>query len=104
MTGLFHLGCNIFFINSSVDGDRLFPYLVNNTAGYIECRLSLRQCFHCLQIESQKWNLLEKTLESPLDCKEIQLVHLKGDQSWAFIGRTDVEMETPIFWLPDVKS
>ena len=40
--------------------------------------------------------VLEKTLESPLDCKEIQLVHLKGDQSWVFIGRTDAEAETPI--------
>ena len=47
--------------------------------------------------------MLEKTLESPLDCKEIQLVH-KGDQSWVFIGRTDVEAETPIFWLPHEKS
>ena len=45
-----------------------------------------------------------KTLESPLDCKEIQPVHLKGDQSWVFIGRTDVEAETPIIWPPDVKS
>ena len=48
--------------------------------------------------------VLEKTLESPLDCKEIQPVHPKGDQSWVFIGRTDVEAETPIFWLPDTKS
>ena len=48
--------------------------------------------------------VLEKTLESPLDCKEIQLVHPKGDQSWVFIGRADVEAETPILWLPDVKS
>ena len=47
---------------------------------------------------------LKKTLESPLDCKEIQPVHLKGDQSWVFIGRTDVEAETPILWLPDAKS
>ena len=46
----------------------------------------------------------EKTLESPLDCKEIQPVHPKGDQSWVFIDRTDVEAETPILWLPDVKS
>ena len=46
--------------------------------------------------------VLEKTLESPLDCKEIQPVHLKGNQSWVFIGRTDVEAETPIFWPPDV--
>jgi len=43
-------------------------------------------------------------LESPLDCKEIQLVHPKGDKSWVFFGRTDVEAETPILWLPDVKS
>ena len=48
--------------------------------------------------------VLEKTLESPLDCKEIQAVHPKGDQSWVFIGRTDVEAETPILWPPDMKS
>ena len=48
--------------------------------------------------------VLEKTLESPLDCKEIQPVHPKGDQCWVFIGRTDVEAETPILWPPDVKS
>ena len=47
--------------------------------------------------------VLEKTLESPLDCKEIQPVHPKGDQSWVFIGRTDVEAETPILWLLDAK-
>ena len=44
--------------------------------------------------------VLEKTLESPLDCKEIQPVHSKGDQSWVFIGRTDAEAETPILWPP----
>ena len=48
--------------------------------------------------------VFEKTLESPLDCKEIQPVHLKGDQSWVFIGRTDVEAETPILWPPHVKT
>ena len=48
--------------------------------------------------------VLEKAFKSPLDCKEIQPVHLKGDQSWVFIGRTDVEAETPILWLPDAKS
>ena len=48
--------------------------------------------------------VLEKTLESPLDCKEIQPVHPKGDRSWVFIGGTDAEAETPILWLPDVKS
>ena len=48
--------------------------------------------------------VLEKTLESSLDCKEIQLVHPKGDQSWVFIGRTNVEAETPILWSHDVKN
>ena len=48
--------------------------------------------------------VLEKTLESPLDCKEIQPVHPKGDQFWTFTGRTDVEAETPILWPPDAKS
>ena len=46
----------------------------------------------------------EKTLESPLDCKKIQPVHPKGDQSWVFIGRTDAEAETPVLWPPHVKS
>ena len=48
--------------------------------------------------------VLEKTLESPLDCKEIQPVHPKGNQYWLFIGRTDVQSETLILWLPDVKN
>ena len=48
--------------------------------------------------------VLEKTLESPLDCKEIQLVHPKWDQSWVFIGKTDVEAKTPILWPSHVKS
>ena len=48
--------------------------------------------------------VLEKTLESPLDCKEIQPVHPKGNQSWKFIGRTDAEAETPIFCTPDAKN
>ena len=48
--------------------------------------------------------VLEETLESPLDCKEIQPVHPKANQSWMFIGRTDVEAEAPILWLPDVKN
>ena len=50
------------------------------------------------------WAVLEKTLESTLDCKEIQPVHPKGDQSWIFTGRTDAEAEAPILWLPDVKN
>ena len=48
--------------------------------------------------------VLEKTLESPLNCKEIQLVKPKRNQSWIFIGRTDAEAEAPILWLPDAKS
>ena len=59
--------------------------------------------------ESQKIDafgtvVLEKTLESPLDCKEIQTAYPKGDQSWMFIGRTDAEDETPVLWPPDAKS
>ena len=48
--------------------------------------------------------VLEKTLESPLDCKEIQLVHPKGNQSWIFTGRTNAEAETPVLWPPYVKN
>ena len=60
-----------------------------------ERRLYILYCQPC-------WR--RQTLESPLDCKEIQPVHSKGDQSWVFIGRTDVEAETPILWPPDSKS
>ena len=48
--------------------------------------------------------VLEKTVESPLDCKEIQPVHFEGDQPWVFTGRTDAEAETPKLWPPDAKS
>ena len=48
--------------------------------------------------------VLEKTLESPLDYKEIQPLHPRGDQSWVFIGRTEAEAEIPILWPPDAKS
>ena len=55
--------------------------------------------------ELMLWNVvLEKTLESPLDCKKIQPIHPKGDQSWVFIGRTDAEAETPILWPSHVKN
>ena len=58
--------------------------------------------------EPENWcfwtTVLEKTLESPLDRREIQPVHPKGDQSWVFIGKTDVEAEIPIFWPTDAKS
>ena len=52
----------------------------------------------------KNWCFWEKTLESPLDCKEIQPVHPKGDQPWVFIGRTDAETETPLLWPPHEKS
>ena len=58
----------------------------------------------CRRIDAFELWLLEKTLESPLDCKEIQPVHPKGDQSWVFIGATDAEAETPILWPPHAKS
>ena len=54
--------------------------------------------------ERQRMEVLEKTLESPLDCKEIQPVHPKGDQSWVFFGRNDAKAETPILWPPYMKS
>ena len=58
----------------------------------------------CQRIYAVQTVVLKKTFESPLNCKEIQPVHPKGDQSWVFIGRTDVEAETPILWPPDAKN
>ena len=74
-----------------------FPVVIDGCElGYKESQEPKNWCF---------WTVvLEKTLESPLDCKEIQPVHLKGDQSWVFIGMTDVEAEAPILWPPDAKS
>ena len=59
------------------------------------------ECWRIAAFELWCW---EKTLESPLDCKDIQPVHPKGDPSWVFIGRTDAEAETPVFWPPHAKS
>ena len=56
----------------------------------------------CQRIDA--FDLLEKTLESPLDCSEVQPVHSKGDQSWVFFGRNDAKAETPILWPPHAKS
>ena len=70
-------------------------YLVRMTT-LLPCVLSFAWCFQIV--------VLKKTLESPLVCKESQPVHPKGDQSWVFIGRADVEAETPILWPLDVKS
>ena len=55
-------------------------------------------------MNAEELMVLEKTLESPLDCKEIQSVNPKGSQSWLFIGRTDAEAEAPILWPPDAKN
>ena len=58
----------------------------------------------CQKIDTFELWCWRRHLESPLDCKEIQPVHPKGDQSWVFIGRTDIEAEAPILWPPDAKS
>ena len=75
----------------------VFPVVMHGCESWLWRKLVLKNwCF---------WTVvLEKTLESPLDCKEIQPVHPKGDQSWVFIGRADAEAETPILWPPDVES
>ena len=74
----------------------IFPVVMPGCESWTIKKAEHRRCF---------WTVvLEKTLETPLDCKEIQPVHRKGDQSWVFIGRTHVEAETPILWPPDVKN
>ena len=74
----------------------IYLLLSDGTAFYKESWAPKNWCF---------WTVvLEKTLESPLDCKEIQPVHTKGNQSWIFTRRTDAEAETPILWSPDVKN
>ena len=74
----------------------VFPVVMYGELEYKESWVPNNWCF---------WNVvLEKTLENPLDCKEIQAVHPKWDQSWVFFGRTDVEGESPILWPPDGKS
>ena len=74
----------------------VFPVVMYGCESWTIKKAECRRCF---------WTVvLEKTLGSPLDCKEIQTVHSKGDQSWVFTGRTDVEAETPVLWLPDAKS
>ena len=105
----------IFEINSlSV---ALFAIIFSHSEGCLFTFLTLSfivdYCHTSLQVSlvlslpthSLFWTVvLEKTLESPLDCKKIQPVHSKGNQSWIFIGRTDAEVEAPILWPPDSKS
>ena len=74
----------------------VFPVVMYGQLDYGESWMPKNWCF---------WTVvLEKILESPLDCKEIQPVHPKGDQFWLFFGRTDAEAETPVLWPPDAKS
>ena len=74
-------------------------YLTHVWMWELDCKESWAQKNWCF------WTVvLEKTLESPLDCKEIQPIHSKGDQSWVFIGMTDAKAETPVLWPPDAKS
>ena len=75
----------------------VFPVVMYGCESWIIKKAECRR-IHAFEL------LLEKTLESPLDSKEIQPVRPKGNQSWVFIGRTDVEAETPMLWPPDVKS
>ena len=67
-----------------------------------ECESWTIKKAECQRIDA--FELLEKTLESPLDCKEIQPVHSKGDQSWVFFGRNDAKDEIPVLWPPHAKS
>ena len=77
---------------------RGFPKRISSFFFFIILLLTINKAEHYGTV------VLEKTLESLLDFKEIQPVHSKGDQSWVFIGGTDVEAETPILWPPDAKS
>ena len=78
-------------------------YLHSSTGGHYDCESWIIKKSGHLELMLLNCGL-EKTLESPLDSKEIQPVHPKGDQSWVFIGRTDAEAEAPILWPPDAKN
>ena len=80
----------------------VFPVVMYGCESWI---IKKAQCQRIDEILQEFWTVvLEKTLESPLDCKESQPDHSKGNQSWIFIGRTDAEAETPIFWPPDQRT
>ena len=76
----------------------VFPVVMYGCEGW-----TIKKAYH-RRIDAFKLLVLEKTLESPLECKEIQPIHPKGNQSWIFIGRADVEAEAPTLWPPDVEN
>ena len=82
--------------------------LSNQSYGFSSSNVYMWELDYKESLETKNWCfwtvVLEKTLESPLDCKEIQPVHPKGNQSWVFIVKTDTEAETPIIWPPDAKN
>ena len=88
--------------------DITFPTKVHQSYGFSSSHVWMWELDYKESWAPKNWCfwtvVLEKTLESPLDCKEIQPIHLKGNQYWIFIRRTDAEAETPIIWPPDVKS
>ena len=77
----------------------VIPLIMDGCEGW-----TIKKAEHGRIDASELWCWFSNTLESPLGCKEIQPVHPKGDQSWVFIGRSDVEAETPILWPPDAKG
>ena len=89
-------------------GSILWEWMMEENYLKVQHFISMKRknfCFACSLISYKEFfKCREKTLASPLDCKEIQPVHPKGDQSWDFIGRIDAEAETPILWPPHVKS
>ena len=84
------------------------PGLSSQSYGFSSIHVWMWELGHKESPEPKNWSfwtvVLKKTLETPLDCKEIKPVNPKGNQSWIFIGRTDVEAESPIIWPPDAKS
>ena len=104
-----HLGFSIDIVNNIVwyrKNDIEGPY--NQSYGFSSSHVQMWELDHKEDWVSKNWCfwtvVLEKTLESPLDCKEIKPVNPKGNQSWIFIGRIDVEAEAPLLWPPAVKS
>ena len=99
---------NYFPSLSSRLSNRVNKGLSSQSYGFSSSHVWMWELDHKESWEPKNWCfwtvMLEKTLKSPLDCKEIQPVHPKGNQSWILIERTDAEAETPILWPPDVKN